>query len=98
FDGYESPDKTMPCGVDQGCPLSGILFQFYNADLLDIPRETDGEYGVAFVDDTAYLSIARTPTAAVAKLQDMMHREGGALAWAATHMCAFAIDKFALMS
>ncbi|KAI0045999.1 hypothetical protein FA95DRAFT_1462050, partial [Auriscalpium vulgare] len=59
FDGYESQSKTMPCGVDQGCPLSGILFQFYNADLLDVPRETDDEHGVAFVDDTAYLAIAR---------------------------------------
>ncbi|KAI0042319.1 hypothetical protein FA95DRAFT_1500218 [Auriscalpium vulgare] len=26
FDGYESALMTLPCGTDQGCPLSGILF------------------------------------------------------------------------
>ncbi|KAI0039698.1 hypothetical protein FA95DRAFT_1612370 [Auriscalpium vulgare] len=95
FDGYESVLMALPCGTDQGCPLSGIVFQFYNADLLDVPREID-EHGVAFVDDTAYLAGARTPAHSVRKLEGMMHREDGAFAWTKTHMCEFALDKFAL--
>ena len=33
FDGYEFELLLLSKGLDQGCPLSGIAFQFYNADL-----------------------------------------------------------------
>jgi hypothetical protein len=39
FNGYDSPLLTLPCGTDQGCPLSGMLFQFYNADLIDVAKQ-----------------------------------------------------------
>ena len=97
FDGYTSDWLTFPCGADQGCPLSGILFQFYNADLLDVPNRADREDGVAFVDDTAYIATAETMEEAAGKLRDMMERAGGAFEWADTHNCTFAVDKFALV-
>ncbi|KAA1477138.1 hypothetical protein DENSPDRAFT_752427, partial [Dentipellis sp. KUC8613] len=60
FDGSDPFLFELPCGTDQGCPSSGIWFQFYNADLLDIPQLNNEEYGVAFVDDTAYVAVADT--------------------------------------
>ncbi|KAF8575599.1 hypothetical protein K439DRAFT_1369636 [Ramaria rubella] len=38
FDGHMSDKKTLLHGLDQKCPLSRILYQFYNVDLLDIPN------------------------------------------------------------
>jgi len=35
FNGFVSEPVLLQRGIDQGCPLSGILFQFYNADLID---------------------------------------------------------------
>jgi len=32
FDSYELEPLTLSKGIDQGYPLSGILFQFYNTD------------------------------------------------------------------
>jgi len=97
FDGYESPLFTLPCGTDQGCPLSGMLFQFYNADLLDVANTSNGEDAVAFVDDTALLATASTFKAANQKLKVMMEQTNGGFAWAASHGCEFAVEKFALV-
>jgi len=36
FDRYKSELLALTKGVDQGCPLSGISFQFYNVDLVDL--------------------------------------------------------------
>jgi len=41
FDGYELESSTMTKGIDQGFPLLGIAYQFYNAGLVDI-CDTDG--------------------------------------------------------
>jgi len=41
-------------GLNQGCPLSGIAFQFYNSDLVDIKDSTSGEDAVAFMDDMLF--------------------------------------------
>ena len=40
FDRYESSAQDLLQGLDQGCPLSGIDFQFYNTDLLEV-RDTE---------------------------------------------------------
>jgi len=98
FDGYESPLFILPCGTDQGCPLSGMLFQFYNADLIDIADTSKGEDAVAFVDDTALLATASTFKAANQKLKVMMEQVNGGFTWAASHGCEFAVEKFALIS
>jgi len=38
FDGYTSEPIKIDNGIGQGDPLSMVLYQFYNADLLDIPK------------------------------------------------------------
>jgi len=47
FDGYESEPLPLSKGLDQGCPLSGIAFQFYNSDLMDIKETGNGEDAIA---------------------------------------------------
>ena len=40
FNGYRSSMQDLLRGLDQVCPLLGIAFQFYNADLLEV-RDTE---------------------------------------------------------
>ena len=56
FDGHVSEPRNLLSSLDQGCPLLGIAFQFYNADLIDIPNKKSGEDAVAFMDDTLLLA------------------------------------------
>jgi len=35
FNSITSEPATLNRGIDHGCPLLGILFQFYNVDLID---------------------------------------------------------------
>jgi len=56
FDGYESEALLLSKGLDQGCPLSGIAFQFYNSDLMDIRRPHNSKDAIVFMDDTLILA------------------------------------------
>jgi len=60
FDRYASEHIALPRGIDQGCLLSGILFQFYNADLIDICELGGDEMAVVIVDDTLLLAHGKT--------------------------------------
>jgi len=51
FNGYEPEALSLSKGLDQGCPLLGIAFQFYNSDLMDIRRHDGREDAIAFMDD-----------------------------------------------
>jgi len=97
FDGYDSILLTLPCSTDQGCPLSGMLFQFYNTNLLDVANTSNGEDAVAFINNTALLATASTFKVANQKLKAMMERANGGFAWAASHGCEFTVEKFALV-
>ncbi|KZP09961.1 hypothetical protein FIBSPDRAFT_699685, partial [Athelia psychrophila] len=59
FDGFTSEPIPVLSGMDQGNPLSMILYVFYAADVLEPEVEpeviVDDELGTAFVDDTALL-------------------------------------------
>jgi len=55
FDRFESEAFPLSKGLDQGCPLSGLAFQFYNADLVDVSVPGSGEDAVAFMDDMLLL-------------------------------------------
>jgi len=57
----------------------------------------DGEDAVAFVDDTALLATASNFKAANRKLKAMMEQVNGGFAWAESHGCEFAVEKFALI-
>ena len=97
FDDYESELFTITSGIDQGCPLSVILFQFYNSDLPDIGRRFDVTVNLN-IDDAMAISIGSTRTEAIEKLQEFMSAPGGAQEWSTEHNSRFALDKFALIN
>jgi len=97
FDGYKSAPLELTRGIDQGCPLSGIAFQFYNVDLIDTQDSSNGEEAVAFMDDALMLAHGETLDEANSKIQHMMERRGGGLEWSHIHHCDFAMDKFSIM-
>jgi len=55
FDSYESELLSLSKGIDQGSLLSGIAFQFYNPDLVDIRGLDIGEDTIVFMDHTLLL-------------------------------------------
>ena len=96
FDDHVSGNFTLNNGIGQGDPLSMALYQFYNADLLDIPRDED-EAAIAYVDDAILTATASTFQQAHDKLADMMTRQGGAIEWTTTHNSKFEYSKLALI-
>jgi len=82
LDDYTMPAMVIPRGLDQGCPLSGIAYQFYNADLIKIPDKKSGEDCIGFIDDTTITAEGRDLEEAFKKLGDTIARLGGALYWA----------------
>ena len=52
FDDYLSDPITLENSISQGDPMSMIVYLFYNADILDLPRNKN-EFVVAYVDDAA---------------------------------------------
>lgn len=96
FDGYKSENITLNNGIGQGDPLSMALYQFYNADLLEIPVGKE-ESAIAYVDDAILITVAENFQEAHSKLADMMTRTGGALEWAEKHNSRFKFSKLALI-
>jgi len=78
FDGHVSEPRTLLRGLNQGCPLLSITFQFCNAGLIDIPDKKNGEDAVTFVDDTLLLAGGNLETTNN-KVKDMIERDGGTL-------------------
>ena len=96
FDGYTSDPIEIDNGIGQGDPLSMVMYQYYNADLLDIPRE-NSEGAIAYVDDTLLLATAEHFEEAHDKLASMMDREGGVTEWSKTHNSPLEYSKLALI-
>ena len=96
FDDYVSNDIPLRNGIGQGDPMSMIVYLFYNADILDIPR-TKNELVVAFVDDTALFVEGPSFDDTHSTLKRMMNRRNGAFEWSAEHNSKFEISKFALI-
>lgn len=96
FDGYTSDQISIENGIGQGDPLSMIVYQYYNADLLEIPNR-EGEAAIAYVDDTIMTATANTFEEAHDMLSDMMTREGGVAEWSADHNSPLEYSKLALI-
>ena len=96
FDGYSLAPIHIDNGIGQGDPLSIIMYQYYNTDLLDIPSNKDEDV-MAFVDDSFMLAIVDTFEEAHKMLADMMGREGGITEWSSTHNSLLEYSKVALM-
>ena len=97
FDGYSLAPIHIDNGIGQGDLLSMIMYQYYNADLLDIPNNKD-EDAMAFVDNSFMLAIADTFEEAHEMLADMMGREGGVTEWSSTHNSPLEYSKLVLMN
>src|SRR5882724_5952101 len=91
FNGFISELVTLGRGINQGCPLSGILFQFYNSDLIDGYGLKNSEAATAFIADLLMLEEANT------KLASMMTWPQGRLDWSSMHHCSFTLNKFRVM-
>lgn len=97
FDDFESAIIKIVSGADQGCPMSQLIFQFYNADLIEPDILHPEELKVGFVDDVALLAEGATFEAANQAITSMMTRPSGALNWADLHNSTFDITKTGLV-
>jgi hypothetical protein len=96
FDGFTLEPINIDNGIRQGDPLSMVMYQFYNADLLEIP-EAEGESAIAYVDDAIMAATADTFEETHDMLRDMMTREGGVSDWSVDHNSPLEYSKLALM-
>ena len=96
FDDYISDPIELDNGIGQGDPLSMALYQYYNADILDIPRESC-ESAEAYVDDAILTATAKTFEEAHKTLVDMMQRPGGMVDWSKSHNSSIEYSKLALI-
>jgi hypothetical protein len=96
FDDHTSEDIIIDNSIGQGDPLSMVLYQYYNADLLDIPEAPD-KFAAAYVDDAILVVTAKTFQDTHNILENMMTREGGTMEWAKDHNSNFELTKLALM-
>lgn len=71
------------------------LYQYYNADILKIPREPN-ESAEAYVDNAILTATAKTFTEAHTILMDMMQRVGGMIEWSKSHNSFIKYSKLAL--
>ena len=97
FDGFILEPITLHRGIYQGCPLSGILFKFYNTDLIDDYDPKKGETVVMFMDGTLTMAHTKILIEVNMRLVDMRTQPQGGLEWSCVHHCNFAVDKFGLM-
>jgi ribonuclease HI/endonuclease/exonuclease/phosphatase family metal-dependent hydrolase len=99
FDDFQSKLIDIAAGLDQGCPLSPVLYIIYNSPLLEITKTSRSQehMSTGFLDDVALLARGKNFAEANQRITDLMSREDGALAWASRANCEFEISKFALM-
>lgn len=76
FDNHISEALPLNNGIGQGDPLSMALYQFYNADILEIPSRPQ-ESAEAYVDDAILTASAKSFKEAHGILANMMERNGG---------------------
>ena len=58
FDDHTLEAININNRIGQGDPLSMVLYQFYNTDILDIPRGKM-ESAIAYVDNAVILAVAK---------------------------------------
>jgi len=96
FNDYTSNWFDITNGIGQGDPLSMILYIIYDADLVRTAKGKQ-ELTLAFVDDTAFLTIGKTFQETHEILQDMLERNGGGFESSDLHNSCFAPSKCVLI-
>ncbi|GBE84774.1 RNA-directed DNA polymerase from mobile element jockey [Sparassis crispa] len=95
FDDFTSAIFEILSGIDQGCPLSVILYQFYNSDLLDSAKLT---LALGHIDDVALIATGSNFEETHDNLRHCMDHSDGAMMWSADHQSEFSLDKFGLLN
>lgn len=96
FNDHTSGAIALDNGIGQGDPLSMALYQYYNADILEIPNNPQ-ESAEAYVDDAILTASARTFEEAHRMLADMMTRNKGMIEWSKSHNSSIEYSKLALI-
>ena len=96
FDRYTSEPMVIDNSIGQEDLLSMGLYQYYNADLLNVPRNK-GELALAYIDDASMIATADTFAEAHDMLADMMTRAGGVNNWSVSHNSPLEYSKLALI-
>jgi hypothetical protein len=77
FDNYRSRPLAITAGLDQGCPLSGILYNFYNAALGELKSRIPRRSLIpGFADDVAIFVQAKTFAAVRRDLGYLINDDG----------------------
>jgi len=79
LDDYVTAAMEIPWGPDQGCPLSGVAYQFYSTDLIETSEKSNSEDCIGFIDDTTIMAEGMHIEEVFKKLESVMTRQGGAL-------------------
>ena len=74
-----------------------VLYQYYNADLLDIP-EASSESAIAYVDDALILATAKNFEDTYHILYAMMTKDEDVYDWSKTHNSPLEHSKLALIN
>jgi hypothetical protein len=96
FDDHTSAPIMLDNGIGQGDPLLMALYQYYNADILEIPNSPQ-ESAEAYVDDAILTATAKTFEEAHEILVEMMTRSGGMVEWSKSHNSSIKYSKLALI-
>jgi len=96
FDDYTSESIRLDNGIGQGDPLSMGLYQFYNADLLDIPSEPS-QLAIAYVDDAIIYASGNSFEETHESIAGMMTKDNGVTNWSKDHNSPLEYSKLALI-
>ena len=94
FDDYESQQIPVNSGLDQGCNMLGLCYNFYNAGQVEGAVARDGELAGSFADDAYVAAEGADMEDAARKVERMMGRENGASRWAEDHHSIYKMSKF----
>jgi ribonuclease HI len=96
FNDHMSQVIPLDNGIGQGDPLSMALYQYYNADILEIPNSPQ-EAAEVYVDDAILTAMAKTFKEAHEMLANMMTRSGGMIEWSKRHNSSIEYSKLVLI-
>jgi hypothetical protein len=96
YDGHFLDPFEIDNRIEQGDLLSMVLYQYYNVDLLDIPKGKN-EKALAYMDNTIMVATAENFSVAHKMLADMMCRAKGVLDWSKTYNLPLKYTKLTLI-